>query len=121
MMKGLKMGGFSFSSPTDWHNQVANGIVDAALSIDGGTQTTILTNFPTSTTWPTFAQLNTAENIVRNIYDGKMNTARATKLPASVATVNNSWIGLCGFRSIFDAARERIIRAANNEGGLGNG
>jgi hypothetical protein len=109
---------FSFSTPTDLNNQVSNGISDAALSIAGGTQTTILTNFPTSTTWPTLTQLNTAEGLVRGLYETAMNTARATKSPDSVVAVNAAWDGLCGFRCIFDVARETVIRAANHEGGL---
>ena len=108
---------FSFSSPTDLHNQISGGIGDAALSIAGGTQTTILTNFPTSTTWPTFTQLNTAEGLVRGLYETAMNTARATGDPAQVAVVNAAWDGLTGFRCIFDAAREAVIRNANPGGG----
>jgi len=107
---------FSFSTPTELHDLINSGISDAALSIDGGTQTSILSNFPTSTTWPTFAQLNTAENLVRNIYDGQMNTARATGNPETARVVNNAWTGLCGAECLFDVARTKIIRAANHEG-----
>jgi hypothetical protein len=113
------MGGrFSFSTPTELYNLVNSGISDAALAISGGDQTTILNNFSTGSTWPTLTQLNTAENFTRNIFDGQMNTARATKSPDSVALVNAKWDGLCGFRCLFDVAKETVIRAANHEGGL---
>src|ERR1035437_344569 len=107
---------FRFSTPTELHDLVNSSISDGALSIDGGTQASILSNFPTSTTWPTLTQLNTAENLTRNIYDGQMNTARATKSPYTVAVVNAKWDGLCGFRCLFDVAKETVIRAANHEG-----
>jgi hypothetical protein len=108
---------FSFSTPTELHDLVNSGISDAALSIDGGTQTSILSNFPTGgSTWPTLAQLNTSNNLVRMLYDSAMNTARATKSPDTVAVVNAKWNGLCGSSSLFDVAREKVIRAANNEG-----
>jgi hypothetical protein len=110
------MGGFSFSTPTDLYNTVNNEISNAALSISGGSQTTILNNFSTGSTWPTFAQLNTAENLVRGFYETAMNTARATKSPDAVGLVDAAWDGLCGFRCIFDVARETIIHAANHEG-----
>ena len=107
---------FSFSTPTELYNLVNSGISDAALSISGGDQTAILANFGTSTVWPTLTQISTAENLTRNIYDGQMNTARATKLPQNVAVVNAAWDGLCGFECLFDVARKTVIRAANNEG-----
>ena len=107
---------FSFKTPTDLYNAVNSGISDAALSISGGDQTTILNNFSTGSTWPTLTQLNTAENFTRNIYDGQMNTARATKSPDATAIVNAKWDGLTCSGCLFDAARARIIRAANNEG-----
>ena len=108
---------FSFLDPTDLHTQVANEIGASALALDGGTQTSILSYFPTGgTTWSTLAQLNTSNNLVRTLYDGAMNTARATKSPDSVALVNAKWDGLCGSISIFDAARSAVLRAANPGG-----
>ena|ERR1035437_5557111 len=107
---------FRFSTPTELHDLVNSSISDGALSIDGGTQASILSNFPTSTTWPTLTQLNTAENLTRNIYDGQMNTARATKSPDSVALVNAKWDGLTSSGCLFDVARSKVNRAANNEG-----
>jgi hypothetical protein len=109
---------FSFSTPTQLHDLVNSGISDAALSISGGDQTTILNYFPTGSTWPTLSAISSAENFTRNIYDGQMNTARATGKPDTVAVVNAAWDGLCGFRCLFDVAKETVIRAANHEGGL---
>jgi len=100
----------SFSSPTDMHDQVSNAIGVAALSIGGSDQTNILSNFPTSTVWPSWTQLETAENLVRGFYDAAMNTARATGVTANVAAVNATWDGLAGFRNIFDVARETVNR-----------
>ena len=107
---------FSFKTPTDLYNAVNSGISDAALSISGGDKTTILNNFSTGSTWPTLTQLNTAENFTRNIFDGQMNSARATKSPDTVALVNAKWAGLTSSGCLFDVAREKVIRAANNEG-----
>lgn len=103
---------FSFGSPTDLHNQVANEIAASALAISGGDQTTILSYLPTGATWPTFTQLNSAENAVRTLQDAAMNTSRATGNNSTVAATEKAWRSLCGFRNIFDVAREHITRIA---------
>jgi hypothetical protein len=104
---------FSFSTPLELHDLVNSGISDAALAIGGSDQTAILAQLPTGSTWPTLTQLATAEALTRGFYETAMTTARATKSPDSVAVVNAAWDGLCGFRNIFDVAREKIIFVAN--------
>lgn len=103
---------FSFSSPADLNAQVSAEIGAAALAISGGDQATILAYLPTGSSWPTFTQLEAAENKVRSLYEAAMSTSRATGNNATVAATAASWSSLCGFRNLFDVARETIVRGA---------
>jgi hypothetical protein len=103
---------FSFSSPAHLNSQIAGEISAGALAISGGNQTAILANLPSDAIWPTLTQLESAENLVRSLYDAAMNTARASGLNATVASTAALWESLCGFQNMFDVARRTIIVVA---------
>lgn len=103
-----------FASPADLKNLLASEL--AAVGVMGAAQAAITANLPTSF-YPTFAQLNAAENQTRTQFDSVMTPARATDAAANagrasyntnVAIVSATWDTLCGFQNWFDSVRQLL-------------
>jgi hypothetical protein len=104
-----------FAIPVDLKNLLAAEL--AAVGVTGGTQTAITDNLPTDF-YPTFAQLNDAENLTRTQFDAAMTPARATDAALNaasrssynthVASVSATWDTLCGYQNWFDTVRQLL-------------
>jgi hypothetical protein len=103
----------SFGGPAGLRAQVALELAVPGLNISGANQAAILAFLPNGS-WPTFAQLESAENLTRSLYDTAMTAARATGNNATVAATDAMWATLAGFRdgNIWDVARTAITTTA---------